>query len=385
MGGTGALKFCGSGSLQLLISRRNPEIIAKWKEHPKWGSSDPRGNQWGFTIVRRERPTGQAGEVRNSVYRYLAPIGCDNNSGNGEVLTFTARSIVALPDRNQPYFRELTHGSIIKLYQYDIKGFGSHALQPDGLLSRVEILLPQIALPVRVHECRAYRGDPNRSFANTLVGVIARLRDNKNLEDNYPSSVSICVRNEKMTAQIYAFKSDTAETYRKNEGIIFVINGQTHGTIPKTFFDRSRVKMGRLAKSLLVVVDCSNLSVGAREDLFMNSRDRLSNGELRKAVEEELEDVIGKHPGLKALRESRRAQEIADRLKDSKPLEKVLESIFKSSPTLSRLFLFGQRLNRPHKGNGQSDEEGGGKGGDEGKGAFVGKLNRPEIPGDSIS
>ena len=49
--------------------------------------------------------------------------------------------------------------------------------------------------------------------------------------------------------------------------------------------------MGRLAKSLLVIVDCSQLTVAAREDLFMNSRDRLSNGELRKAIEEELEDT----------------------------------------------------------------------------------------------
>ena len=75
------------------------------------------------------------------------------------------------------------------------------------------------------------------------------------------------------------------------------MNGQTHGAIPKTFFSRSAVKMGRLAKSLLIVVECSNLSVDAREDLFMNSRDRLSGHELRKAIEESLEDLISKHPG----------------------------------------------------------------------------------------
>lgn len=130
--------------------------------------------------------------------------------------------------------------------------------------------------------------------------------------------------------------------------------------------------MGRLAKSLVVVVDCSGLSVSAREDLFMNSRDRLSNGELRKAVEEELEEAIGKHPGLRELRERRRSQEIAERLQDSKPLENVLESIFKSSPTLSKLFLFGQRLSRPHRADGVSNQPGGGHGGDSGKGEFKG-------------
>lgn len=374
MGGTGALKFCGTNSLQLVITRRNPTIIQKWKNDPKWGSSDPRADEWGFTIVRRERPTGATGEVRNSVYRFLAPVNANKKAGQGDVLSFRANALKAMPEKNQAYVRSIEYGSIIKLYEYDVKGFGSHVLQPDGLLSRVELLLPQIALPVRMHECRAYRGDPSRSFANTLVGVMARLKDNPNLEPGYPSSVSITVRNEKMTAQIYAFQGDRADSYRKNEGIIFMINGQTHGAIPKTFFDRSRVKMGRLAKSLIVSVDCSGLSVGAREDLFMNSRDRLSNGELRKAVEEELEDVISKHPGLRELRERRRNQEIADRLQDSKPLENVLESILKSSPALSKLFLFGQRLSRPHSG-GDANNKGGGRGADTGKGEFKGRTH----------
>lgn len=291
MGGTGALKFCGSHSLQLIITRRNPIIVRKWKGNRDWGSNDPRAEEWGVTIVRRERPTGNVGEVRNSVYKYLAPVNAKKHSGHGDVLSFRANQLKVMPEQNRAYDREIEYGSIIKLYEYDVKGFGSHALQPDGLLNRTELLLPQIALPVRMHECRAYRGDPSRSFANTLVGVTARLQDNPNLEKGYPSSVPITVRNEKMSAQIYAFQGDKADSYRKNEGIIFTVNGQTHGAIPKTFFDRSRVKMGRLAKSLLVSVECSVLSVGAREDLFMNSRDRLSNGELRKAVEEELASV----------------------------------------------------------------------------------------------
>ena len=269
----------------------------------------------------------------------------------------------------------MSHGSVIKLYEYDVKGFGSHVLQPDGLLGRAELLLPRIALPVRMHECRAYRGVVERSFANTLVGVVARLVDNKNLEPGFPSSVSIMVRNEKMTAQVYAFQGDKAETYRKSEGIIFVINGQTHGTISKSFFDRTRVKMGRLAKSLLITVDCSELSTGAREDLFMNSRDRLTNGELRKAVELELEEVIAHHPKLRELRERRRSEEISERLEDSKPLEDILQSILKSSPTLSKLFLLGQRLSRPHRADPSEKAEGGGHGGDKGKGVFLGRSH----------
>jgi hypothetical protein len=357
MGGTGALKFCGRESLQLIISRRNPAILKKAER------GDTTSDQWGLTVVRRERPSGSTGGVRNSVFRYLAPVGAKKNPKQGEVLAFTATSLPLMPENNKPYSRTVEYGSAIKLYEYDMKGYRSHALMKDGLLFRLELLLPGIALPVRIHECRRYQGVPERSFANTLVGLTARLDENRgqNLEQGYPTSVPFSVRGQEMVARIYAFKEGKAESYRTNEGVIFTINGQTHGSLPKTLFARQSVRMSRLASSLLVVVDCSKLSVDSREDLFMNSRDRLSNGELRKALEEELEDLISRHPGLRELREKRRNEEVAERLKESKPLEDVLSSILKSSPSLSRLFQLGQRLSRPHRGdtsnqNGNEDD-----------------------------
>ncbi len=374
MGGTGVLKFCGASSLQLIISRRNPDIVSKWKGiNSKWRSADPRHAEWGFTVVRRERPSAAAGQVRNSVFKYLAPNIIDK--GQGQVLSFSSPTFPLFPEGSKPYAREAPHGTAIKLYQYDTKGFGSQALMKGGLLSRLEALLPQIALPVRVHECRDYRGDEGRSFENSLVGLTVRLGENRgeNLEEGYPTTVSFVVGQEKMTAQIYAFKGDKAESYRTNEGIIFAINGQSHGAIPKTFFERNKVRMGRLSRSLLVIVDCTNMSIDAREDLFMNSRDRLSNGELRKAIEEELEETIGKHPGLKALREQRRAEELENRLSNSKPLESVLDSILKTSPTLSKLFVFGQRLSRPNRS--ESEALGGGRGSVEGAADFQPKTH----------
>jgi hypothetical protein len=371
MGGTGVLKFCGRNSLQLIITKRNPEIVAKAKK------VDTSAGRWGFTVVRRDRPTGEAGHVKSSVFSYLAPVRSNLHSSDGDVLSFEAASLPLMPEKNQPYERSIIWGSAVKLYEYDMKGFRSHALMKGGLLSRLELLLPGIALPVRVHECRAYRGDEARSFANTLVGTLARLDENRgdNLESDYPSSVPFSVHGEEMIARIYAFKADKAVTYRTNEGIIFVINGQTHGAIPKTFFERSKVKMSRLAKSLLVVVDCSSLSVGAREDLFMNSRDRLSNGELRKSIEEELEDLVSRHPGLRELRERRRSEEISERLQDSRPLENVIGSILKSSPTLARLFLLGQRLNQPHRASDVSGQKTGGGGADPKNGEFYGRKH----------
>ena len=350
MGGTGALKFCGKYHFQLVLSRRNPAIVSAMKEKEKDDSAD----LWGFTIVRRDLPQLEAGAVRNSVYKYLAPVLLDKGDTKHDVLRFRADSLRLMPEHNQPYERQVKWGSILKLYNYDMKGFASHILMKDGLLSRLEILLPEIALPVRLHECRDFRGRIEASFATPLSGLVARLEDGRggNLEQGFPHAVPLQVEGHDMVARIYAFQRGKAETYRTNEGVVFTINGQTHGAIPKSFFGRNKVKMHRLSDSLLVMVDCSKISVEAREDLFMNSRDRLSSGHLRKAIERQMEDILAKHPALRELREQRRQKEIADRLEDSKPLEDVLNSILKSSPSLASLFLKGHRLSNPFKRRG---------------------------------
>ncbi len=349
MGGTGAIKFCGKEGLQLILTRRHPQIL---------GNHSGRENLWSFTVVRRVRPSDGIGEVRNSVYRYLAPVGAEKKRYQGTILRFSAPDLRVLPEANTAYKHRLVSGSVVKLYEYDMKGFQSHVLRKSGLMARLELMVPGIALPVRIHECRSYRGNSG-SFDTTLVGLVARLEENKgnNLEPGFPSSAIIQVRGKELGVEIYAFKPGKAEAYRSNEAILFLINGQTHATLLKSFFRRRKVKMARLSDSILVIVDCSKLPVDAREDLFMNSRDRLSDGKLRKQIERELEDLIGHHAGLKLLREQRRRSEIDERLQDSKPLEDVLREILRSSPNLDRLFLRGQRINRPHRAGHENDSE----------------------------
>jgi hypothetical protein len=371
MGGTGVLKFCGEERLQLIITRRNPALISEAER-----IADATVDNWSVTITRREKPGVGAGAVRNSIFTYLAPVGADTNPRKGCVLSFKADTLPLMPRFNEPYVREIEYGSAVKLFNYDMKGFSSNILMKDGLLFRLETLLPGIALPVNLHECREFGGTKEKSFVTPLAGLTVRLEEGKggNIEPGFPDSQPFQVRGEKMAAKLYAFKDGRADTYRENEGVIFTINGQTHGALPKSLFNRKKVKMGRLADSLLVVVDCTGISVDAREDLFMTSRDRLSSHQLRKDVEAEIEEIIAKHPKLKQLANERRQSEIQDRLADTKPLEEVLESIFKSSPTLSALFLTGQRLSSPHNmlPNGSFGGNGNGSGNGVGQGTGTG-------------
>jgi hypothetical protein len=365
-GGTGALMFCGRRKLQLLITRRDPELLA---------GMDKRGKHWSLTVVRRESPPEGPGQVRNPYFKYLAPVGADDTPGKGEVLSFDSESMVLMPEGNSAYARQIEWGSCIKLYEYDMRGFKGHILRRDGLLARLEIILPEVALPVRLHECRAgLRGHPG-SFDTNLLGLKERLEESRSdsLEPGYPTSLTLSVRGQQMTAKVYAFKWDKADSYRVDQGVVFTVSGQSHGWFPKTFFERKKVGMARLAKALLVVVDCSSFSVEARADFFKNSRDRLSGGDFRKEIEEELESQIAAHPGLRKLREERRQNEVAERLQDSKPLENIINEVLKSSPSLSKLFLLGQRLSRPyHHG---VDGQGGPNGSENGDGQFKGKAH----------
>ncbi|MFC2009293.1 hypothetical protein ACFLUT_04485, partial [Chloroflexota bacterium] len=332
------LQFCGRDNVQLIISRRNPLIVCDDEE-------DPTADAWGFTVVRREDPP--AGE-KSSIYTYLAPYGADMNPNKREVLRFRADSLPLAPQGSRAYTGMVSSGTLIKLYEYHARGFRSMMFMRDGLLSRLDILLPDIALPVRLHECRDYPGHKG-SFETTVSGLTSRLGDNKaeNLEQGYPTTSHMSVQGEQMDLKIYAFKKGRADTYRKNEGIIFTVNGQTHGHLTTDFFRRTKVGMSRLSDSLLVEIDCSGMSVRAREDLFMNSRDRLRAGELRNAITAELESVVRNHEGLRALREERKRQEIAERIGESRPLEEALSAIIRSSPSLGRLFLHGDRLPNP--------------------------------------
>lgn len=330
MGGTGVLQFCGKYNLQLIISRRHPEI-AKFED-------DESKHKWGFTIVRREDP---ASGVRNSTYRYLAPY--------GEILSFEGDGLPLLPGKYpQAYIEKLNWGTFIKLYEYQMPGRLKSNILFD-LYNRLSLLMPKVALPVRLFERRA--GYSGHTLETTLSGLTVRLDEDPrgNLEQGFPASSTLSAQGQSMKASIFAFKKDQSKKYTNGEGIIFTVNGQTHGYLSKIFFSRGSVGMQYLADSLLVIVDCSDFEGRAREDLFMNSRDRLRAGELRSEIERNLEELLRNNPGLRQLRERRRREQIESKLEDSRPLADILRDILKKSPTLSRLFVDGIRLQNPFR------------------------------------
>lgn len=341
MGSTGVLQFCGRNNLQLIVTRRNPALVK---------DGNPLDLQWSFTVVRREDHGG-----RSTQFTYLAPLQSQGRARKGEVLRFSADSMPIFPVGRDAYKKEAAWGTLIKLYEYAAASgiySNTHILMKGGLLGRLNLLLPDPALPVRLYECRQEFGGHEGSFENNVTGLAVRLEDDRgeNLEEGFPTSCPISVEGQSMVATIYAFKKGKAETYRRNEGIIFVVNGQTHGYLEKVFFTRKSVgRLNYIADSILVMMDCTNIAGRMREDLFKNSRDRLSRHDIRYAVEEQLEEMLKQHQGLHDLKERRRSEEIQSQLEDEKPLEDVLRTILQRAPSLASLFLKGTRATNPFK------------------------------------
>jgi len=329
MGGTGALQFCGKHNLQLIISKRDPQIV-------KIEGDDGTSEYWGFTIIRRVDP--EKG-MKSSTFKYLAP--------DGNILMFKAKSLPLLPgDYPIPYEKPLEWGTFIKLYEYQLVGLKT--LATFDLYYRLAVLLPTVALPVLIVERR--KGYKGHTLESVLSGLSVRLEEDKyeNIEEGFPSSANVKIKGQEMKIQIFVFKRGKETHYKtRKEGIIFTVNGQAHGFIPDTFFTRKSVGMSYLADSLLIIADCSKFDGRTREDLFMNSRDRLREGELKKEIESKLADLIKKHQGLRELKERRRREEIEGKIGDDKPLVEVIEKVIKNSPALSKLFVEGVKITNP--------------------------------------
>lgn len=328
MGGTGVFRF-GSPehNLQLIISRRNQEI--KSEETNK-------KDYWGFTVIRRIPPTEQ---MRSSVFTYLAPA--------GNIFAFKTKSLPLLPDDSlNPYIKSIVHGTFVKIYDYQMSTGRLRSDSTRHLHNRLSLLMPDIALPIKVADVRF-----KKSPIKTLSGLSVRLDEDKrdNLEEGFPGSGEMIVEGQKMYYSIYAFKPGKRDTYATEEGIIFTVNGQTHGSLSRYFFERTPIGMNYLSDSILVIIDCSKIERRMQEDLFMNSRDRLGGGPLQREIEKKLEYIIKNHQGLRDLKQRRRKELIEDKLQDSKPLADVLENIINKSPSLSSLFLKGVRIKNPFK------------------------------------
>jgi hypothetical protein len=329
MGSTGVLQFAGTNSFQLIISKRQPDI-------PSAGSSLP-APTWGFTLVRRIDPTP---DQPQTTYVYLAP--------GDTVPSFEADSLALRPGRYpDPYGEVLEAGTFIKLWNYKIGGLRTVATI--DLAYELQEYLQDPALPVRIYERR--EGYTAHSYETTMAGLSAALYDSPGeIEPGFDTGSPLSVPGVgEVHLRVVVLRERTGERAEKGKwfpsGIFFNVNGQLHGQLGSDFVSR-RTNFQYIAKSTIVMVDCTDIPTRVREDVFLASRDRMRLCDERSALEDAIVGYLRDHTGLRELNERRRRERLAASL-DEKDTAAIIQQLVKADPTLASLFGHGNKINVP--------------------------------------
>lgn len=359
-GGSGAILHCGQDSgiqLQFFLTKRNPKIIKNFKDQ-KTSLSD----NWSFTVLRRNKPKNDS-EVSEA--KYLCPL--EDEHGDRVIpLNFTAEELEIFPEKGEQFKKKTNHGTIIILYEYRISTsaaiFGS-----DSLYRQLDIQLPRIPLPIRLHETRKKQQTAreqsitNRGFSNFQENQFIKKKTESNLEDISPKRgfLRTVESNYKIIYDIYCFKKGKGATYiPKNAGLLWTLNGQTHAISKKELFRIDKLAFDVIAKDLLIVIDCSSIKGADKEDFFKSSRDRLNpESPIYKEIRQKLIDDLAEHNSLHALIQKRIDDSVKDdQIEDEETIEEI-QKLLRELPDDEKDFLPpGFQITKPKK-----VEEGSGK------------------------
>ena len=340
MGSYGAVNFCTVDGLQLIISKRNPKV------------QDGLSTRWGFTLIRKFPPKGL---YRSSRWMYLTI--------NEEIPQFEADSLTIAPGSYpDAYGEDLQFGTFVKMYNYDI-GSGLRAAATLDLNVKLNTLLVNPVVPVRIFERRNYPNTP-KSPEVTLDGLETRLeRDREGVIANgFPSDFTINIEGQKINGKIYIFnryntKGEKIDPTRYGNGVLFCLNGQANGNLGSRFFHQGqRLKFQNIARNILVMLDCSDLSYEYIEKVFQPDRERITENQYTKEIKEELTDELASHKGLKEFQNKWRQQEISQRKEDGEKFSSILESLIAKDNNIAKLLDIGYKVNSPFdKGGDEKD------------------------------
>ena len=319
MGGSGAIVFCGKKRYQLIGSKRYDNT-----------------GDFGFTLIR-EHPLSKKEEKtkKNTWYEYLKI--------DGEIPAFQAdQQDLGL------YNRRFRTGTIIKLYSYDLPTGSRSVISRDLNQSINEYLFEPILPVITVDKKERYPDD--RNLERDLYGLKRRLEqdDSRYVEERFSEDFDDETFGKmKVTCYVFNTKLDdrsvkeTKETIRReffknNMSVLFSVNGQVHGHYTSEFITRS-LKLNLLKEHLLIHVDCSNMNLAFRKELFMASRDRLKDGDETRQLREFLRNKLGSKNGRLAEIQKRRKDSISVESGDAKEMLKSLTQNLPMNPELMQL------------------------------------------------
>lgn len=319
MGSTGALMFCGDNQFQLIISKKDPMIHV----------NDPLKDRWAFTLIRRNSTDISR---KNSVMEYLV---IDNM-----IPTIKSDTLKILPNRDikdETYSSQMTHGTLVKMYNYTTKYKSVSNLR---LYYKLSQLLPNMPIPAIIYDRRyCFNTDSNKMYTY-FKGNEDRLK--KDIETNFPLKFIINVDNQEILLKIYLLKSN--DSYKDKEGIVYVVNGQVHGITADRLFDRKEIALDYIKDKLLIYADVTNISIHHREQLFMANREKLRESNFKLEIEKQIIEQVKNTKLIKEKQEEIREKALKDKMQNNNHIFKSIQKVMKNIPNIASLFDIGDEI-----------------------------------------
>lgn len=320
MGGSGVLPFCGNNFYQLIIAKRNNDLV-----------SDKKNNPWGFTIVRRRAPRRH--EALPVVEYFIV------GGKEGKIASFLADSLPLLPSDDKSLFvKPFECGTFIKLYDYKM-GPGDRSVE-FGLNNALCRTMYMSCLPMWLKDARVEKG---HTWQRVFSGADVRLENEEqeyilnntkySLELNIPDVGNIpCV----------AIPFTRKVEWMGKFSTTYIMNGQVHGYEMQDFLERANLSW--LKRRLLVVVDCTDIDRRISSLIFKPDRERMWDLPEANSLRRELCQALGKHPALRELNRKIHEEAAMNVAKDETDVQEIFSQLAQSDPNMAALFDVGNKL-----------------------------------------
>lgn len=301
MGSTGAVVFSGQKKFQLIASRLHPDLR---------GSRD---DVVGYTLVRRHPLTPE--EERDSKTRF---VWYEYFNPGGRIARFPGRSLDAGLYRG----RMFESGSLVKLFSYQLPP-GVRSYIVINLWRELNQYLYHPALPILLFDPRVPK---QRHPTTPMLGNKMRIALDE--RDKIQKTISMKLAEANLgeaNIDITVFRHGLSQKEFINEkAVIFTVNGQVQGHLPRAFISQ-KLRMPMLKDSLLINVDCQDLTVTARMEIFQANRSNMRESLIFQALVDRLIELVRDNTELRRIHEERKNSIIQDKSQD----RDLIRSVFK--------------------------------------------------------
>ncbi|MDQ1271453.1 MAG: hypothetical protein QG657_1620 [Acidobacteriota bacterium] len=323
MGSSGALHYCGKP----IIGRGYELIISR--------SAISKGS-WGWTLIRKNR--------EKEKFEYFVH--------QGQIPSFECEQFYRKAD-----------GTIIKLFNYQLL---HKSTSTTDLRNNIDLFVMDAHLPIKMVEKRASL-NPSVEEITTTGNRGKLLKQPQLIEKRFVVERDFG-RCGMRKIEFFVFKDDKElADFDKKRGksgevskrikrrfttdksvIFFTINGQTHGSLGKSFI-KTRCKKPLLEKDLFIHIDFSGIKKADQTDLFMPSRDKMRETDVTIDMENIILECIRDDENLKELHEAR-AQRLTEKsVSDFDFVNKFFSKLVTKNPAFIKYLKSGGKVPNPRK------------------------------------